>query len=206
LIRNNPAGYLHWFAPCIVVVHSRIRKVGWMKILIAAIDHGLQLAKDPCDPPGLATQKDQLEIILRRGIQERNVRFISEESDPKKKTVACLLANAAEPSIPWKNIKMSDEKRIAVGIKEALEKRPGHPDYETMTVWIESRIPADIVREGFFIEQTLQAANGADSILMLLGDLHVDAVEERLTKMGHHVETNHDLFPVRRWEEIRDAQ
>jgi hypothetical protein len=101
---------------------------------------------------------------------------------------------------------MSDEERTAAGIREALAKRPGHPDYETMTVWIESRIPADLVREGFFIEQTLHAANAAESILMLLGDLHVDAVAERLTKMGHCVETNHDLFPVRRWEEMRNPK
>jgi hypothetical protein len=35
---------------------------------------------------------------------------------------------------------------------------------------------------------------------MLLGDMHVDAVGERLSAAGHHVVTNHDLFPVRRWE------
>lgn len=177
-----------------------------MNILIVAIDHALQLAKDPSDPFRLATQKDQLETILSRQIQERKVRFISEESDPEKKTIACLLASATQPPIPWKNIEMSDEERTAADVKEALQKRPGHPDYETMAVWIESRIPEDIVREHFFIEQTLHAANAAESILMLLGDLHVDAVAERLTRMGHCVETNHDLFPVRRWEEMRDTK
>jgi hypothetical protein len=35
---------------------------------------------------------------------------------------------------------------------------------------------------------------------MLLGDMHVDAVSEKLRKMGHRVSTNHDLFPIRRWE------
>jgi hypothetical protein len=176
-----------------------------MEILIVAIDHGLQLTRELSDSPQLAAQKDRLEAILSREIPSRNVRFISEESDPKKKTIARKLANDAEPPISWKNIKMSDEERDAAGIKDPLKERPGHPDYDTMTFWIESRIPADIVREGFFIDQTIQSASDAESIMMLLGDLHVDAVAERLTKMGHQVETNHDLFPVRRWEEMRDT-
>ena len=86
------------------------------------------------------------------------------------------------------------------GITEALKNRPGHPDYETMERWIESRIPEDEIREGFFIDQTLRGAGDAQSILMLVGDMHVDAVSEKLRQMGHSVSTNHDLFPVRRWE------
>jgi hypothetical protein len=176
-----------------------------LDIFIVAIDHGLQLAREVADSPQLTAQKDRLETLLSSEIPKRNVRFISEESDPQKATIARELANAAEPRILWKNIKMSDEERTAAGIKEALEQRPGHPNHDTMEYWIEHRIPEDVVREGFFINQTLQAANGAASILMLLGDLHVDAVAARLTKMGHRVETNHDLFPERRWEEMRDT-
>jgi hypothetical protein len=35
---------------------------------------------------------------------------------------------------------------------------------------------------------------------MLLGDMHVDTVGEKLSKLGHQASTNHDLFPVKRWE------
>ena len=69
-----------------------------------------------------------------------------------------------------------------------------------MTYWIESRIPEDVVREGFFIDETLQGAKGARSILVLLGDMHVEVVAERLRERGYRAETNHDLVPVRRWE------
>ncbi len=172
-----------------------------MNIFIVAIDHGLQLKREPTDSPQLTAQKEQLEALLRREIPKRKVQFISEESDLQKTTIARALAKETNPQIPWINIKMNDKERTAAGIKEALAKRPGHPDYLTMTFWIESRIPEDLARESFFIDQTLQAAKGAESILMLLGDLHVDAVAKRLTEMGHRVETNHDLFPVRRWEE-----
>jgi hypothetical protein len=42
---------------------------------------------------------------------------------------------------------------------DALTKpRPGHPDNETMTTWIERRIPEDEIREDFFIHQTLTEA------------------------------------------------
>jgi hypothetical protein len=69
-----------------------------------------------------------------------------------------------------------------------------------MERWIESRIPEDRIREDFFIDQTLGGAGDAQSILMLLGDMHVDAAGEKLRQMGHGVSTHHDLFPVRRWE------
>jgi hypothetical protein len=173
-----------------------------MNIFIVAVDHGIQLKKETSDPPQLTAQKEQLETLLHQEISKRKVQFISEESDPQKATIARALARDAKPQIPWINIKMNDEERAAAGIKDALAKRPGHPDYETMSFWIESRIPEDIVRESFFIDQTLHAAKDAGSILMLLGDLHVDAVAKRLIERGHRVETNHDLFPVRRWEEM----
>ena len=78
-----------------------------MDIFIVAIDHGLQLERQPSDSAQLASQKDQLEVILKREIQKRKIGFISEESDPKKKTIARTLADAAQPVILWKNIMMS---------------------------------------------------------------------------------------------------
>jgi hypothetical protein len=53
----------------------------------------------------------------------------------------------------------SSTEREAAGIADALTKpRPGHPDNETMTTWIERRIPEDEIREDFFIHQTLTEA------------------------------------------------
>jgi len=69
-----------------------------------------------------------------------------------------------------------------------------------MESWIESRISEDEIREDFFIDQTLRGAGEAQSILMLVGDMHGDAVGDKLRRMGHCVSTNHDLFPLRRWE------
>jgi len=54
-----------------------------------------------------------------------------------------------------------------------------------MESWIESRISEDEIREDFFIDQTLRGAGEAQSILMLVGDMHVDAVGDKLRPMGH---------------------
>lgn len=171
-----------------------------MDFWIIAIDHGLQLARDASDSPDRRAQKNRLEGLLMTQILERKVRFIAEESKIGEATIASVLASTSKPQIPWKNISMTDTERDAAGITVALKNRPGHPDDETMTAWIECRIPEDDIREDFFIEQTLQGAGDAQSTLMLLGDMHVDAVAEKLAKMGHSVSTNHDLFPVKRWE------
>ncbi|MGB8581550.1 MAG: hypothetical protein WCD47_12065 [Candidatus Sulfotelmatobacter sp.] len=171
-----------------------------MDFWIVAIDHGLQLVRNANDSSKTTAQKAHLETLLRVGIPQRKVRFIAEESKQGEVTIASALANSADPKIPWTNISMTDAEREAAGITEALKHRPGHPDHDTMQTWIESRIPEDDIREDFFIARTVQHAGDAQSILMLLGDMHVDAVGEKLREMGHRVSTNHDLFPVRRWE------
>jgi hypothetical protein len=165
-----------------------------MDIFIIAIDHYLQLASTPDESANLKAQKHQLVALLNKEVLERGVQFIAEESDPTRATLAQGLANAAQ--IPWKNIIMTNAERDAAGIREALANRGGHPDEETMTWWIEYRVPEDEVRETFFIEETLYAANGVQSILMLLGDMHVEFVGTRLAQMGHCVSTNHDLVPI----------
>lgn len=173
---------------------------GTMEYLIVAIDHALQLARRPEDPQNLRLQKDQLERLLRAEIAARNVGFIAEECKEGETTVALGLALRNNPPIPWKNITMTDTQRTEAGIAHALKKRPGQPDNETMQTWIEMRIPEDDVRENFFVKETIRCAQDAKSILMLLGDMHVDAVAAKLEKLGYRVCANHDLIPIRRWE------
>jgi hypothetical protein len=171
-----------------------------MNFWIVAIDHELQLARTADDSEKRRAQKEQLEAILKGGLSAHRIDFIAEESKLDIATIALELADASVPKIPWTNIMMIDAEREAAGIAEALKRRPGHPDYETMNFWIESRIPEDEIREDYFIRKTLSEAHAARSILMLLGDLHIDAVSEKLRRMGHDVTANHELFPVKRWE------
>jgi hypothetical protein len=169
-----------------------------MNFWIVAVDHTLQLVEEPDDSQEMKEQKNHLTTLLREEIPKRAVRFITEESARTKTTIASTFAKANDPEIRWKNIVMTEAERDAAGIKEALKNRPGRPD-EMMERWIEFRVPEDEIRETFFIQQTLDDAIGAQSVLMLLGDMHVESVAKKLAKMGHRVETNHDLVPVKRW-------
>lgn len=172
-----------------------------MKIWIVGIDHELQLTPDPTDTDKRRALKNQLRNIVAVGIPQRGVRFIAEESKLGKATIAMELAGSDNPQIPWINIIMTDEEREAAGIADALKKRrPGYLEYnETTEFWVECRIPEDEIREDFFIDATLRQAAGAQSILMLLGDLHVDATAAKLRRKDHEVTTSHELFPVKRW-------
>ena len=176
-----------------------------MNVWIVAIDHFLQLSRAESDSDKLRAQKEHLEAILQAGISEWQIDFIAEESIVGGATIALDLANINSPAIPWINIIMTHDERDAVGIREALDNRPGGPDWETMTYWIEQRVPEDDVREDFFVERTLSQAQNARSVLMILGDMHVEAVGEKLRQRGYTVTTNHELCPVKRWEDIRDC-
>jgi len=68
-----------------------------MDFWIVAIDHGLLLARDGDDPIKIGAEKDQLEALLRAEIPERKVRFIAEESNIGKATIASVLASARNP-------------------------------------------------------------------------------------------------------------
>lgn len=171
-----------------------------MNFWIVGIDHELQPTRADDDSTKRRALKEHLDAILRAGLPERRIDFIAEESKEGKATLAKELADASSPTIPWINIWMTDEEREAAGIADALKNRPGHPDHETMSYWIESRIPEDDIREDYFIRRTFSKVGDAKSILMLLGDLHVDAVSGKLREMGHVVTASHELFPVRRWE------
>jgi hypothetical protein len=102
----------------------------------------------------------------------------------------------------------------ALGLISENGCRDGHPSGEAgptssasipfaalpLEIWIEHRIPADALREDFFVNQVLEA-NGSDGeVLVLLGDMHVMPVAEKLRSMGHTVDVRHELVPVKRWE------
>ena len=46
-----------------------------------------------------------------------------------------------------------------------------------------------------------KADNCDGRVVVLLGDMHVMPVAEKLRANGHVVDTYHDLVPVKRWEE-----
>jgi hypothetical protein len=170
-----------------------------MTILIVSIEHPFQLIEAETDTVELRKEKRSLEALLREEIERRQVQIIFEESSPAKATIAKFLADQSCPPILWRNIIMTKEERQAAGIADALQNRPSRPD-DAMQRSIERRIPADAVREDFFVAQILQTTNHDEAVLVLLGDMHVVPVAEKLRARGHNVDIRNNLVPIKRWE------
>lgn len=94
---------------------------------------------------------------------------------------------------------MTKEGRVAAGIYDALQNRPGSPDLDDMTCWIESRIPEDTIREAYFVRRIKTEAKPAQIALALLGHMHVEKVADALVAQDHGVETIYDLISKKRW-------
>jgi hypothetical protein len=177
-----------------------------MDILIISIDHFVQCVKTGLEAIPLQERKDRLESLLRREISARKVQFIAEEAHPLYVTIAQRLGNEHDPQMPPKNIYMNDDERRGAEIYDALKNRPTHAEQRgDEWVEIEHRIPEDDIRKDFFVTETLKAAGNAKSIIILCGDMHVDAVKEKLERYGHRVEKDESLITDKRWVPSEDA-
>ena len=171
-----------------------------MRVLIVSIDHFVQRAKSGRETAALAARKNKLDSLLRREIAARNVRVIAEEAEPRYQTIAQNLANASNSQISWKNIGMNEDERNRAGILDALRNRPTHNEQrDNQEVEIEHRIPEDDIYEDFMVAETLQGAGEAESLMILCGDMHVQALKEKLKMHGHRVEKDESLITDKRW-------
>lgn len=68
-----------------------------------------------------------------------------------------------------------------------------------MEFTIEERIPADEVREDYFAARILSAEKAHGDVIVLLGDMHVLPVADKLKASGHTVEILAELVPIKRW-------
>ena len=66
-------------------------------------------------------------------------------------------------------------------------------------VQIEHRVPEDDIREDCFVKKILSNACEAPSIVIICGDLHVQALKRKLEAHGHKVETDEILVTDKRW-------
>jgi hypothetical protein len=168
-----------------------------MMFCIVSIDHYLQYVEEDSDSEALRALKERLRAILEERLGRGTVETIFEESSPAKPSIAQELAAAS--GIPWHNICMTTEERVAAGIYDALRNRQSSPDWDDMTCSIESRIPEDAVREAYFVQRIEAGASPNQTTLILLGDMHVQKVADALTRQEHQVELVQDLISKKRW-------
>ncbi len=175
-------------------------------VLILSVNHGDQIVplKDELLIPETIQNKEKLRTLIRKMIASRKVDLICEESDPRHLSIAQEEAFKHEPRIPWKNIHMTSQERLEAGIWEALLYRPYDfkPIDEHNAIQIEHRVPEDDVREKFFRDEILRAVEktGAQSVLVICGDMHTEQLKTKLESSGHQVETNHGLISEKHWK------
>jgi hypothetical protein len=174
-----------------------------MTVRIISIDHYLQYVEAGSDSQALRASKERLRAILVETLGEGKVGIIFEESSPDRRSIAQELAEGN--GVPWHNICMTTEERIAAGIYDALRNRPGSPDWDDMSCWIEYRIPEDEIREAYFVQCIEEAIDSNQRALVLLGDMHVQEVADALSTRGHQVEVVQDLISKKRWADFRKA-
>jgi hypothetical protein len=100
---------------------------------------------------------------------------------------------------------MTTEERVAAGIFDALRNRPGSPDWDDMSWWIEYRIPEDKIREAYFVQRIEEATGHNQKALVLLGDMHVQEVADALSTRGHEVQIAQALISKKRWANLRES-
>ena len=175
-----------------------------MNFIILAIDHGWQMKAHGRETPELEAAKRPLRALVARMASETAIGVICEESDPCRLSLAQDFAYNHNQRIPWKNITMSAQERLEAGIYDALLGRPSHVVEEQPGVYrtVDHRIPEDDIREQFFSQECIRVAEAhhANTVLVLCGDMHVDALQHKLEAEGHGALANHDLIPRRYWQ------
>lgn len=174
-----------------------------MTVCIISIDHYLQYVEAETDSEVLRASKERLRAILEEMLSTGTIGVIFEESSPTKPSIAQELAE--RDGIPWHNICMTTEERVAAGIFDALRNRPGSPDWDDMSCWIEYRIQEDKIREAYFVQRIEEATGHNQKALVLLGDMHVQEVANALSTRGHEVEIAQELISKKRWANLRES-
>jgi hypothetical protein len=177
-----------------------------MKFVILAIDHGWQMKPYGRETPEVEAAKQAFRAVMTRLVGVAMVDLICEESDPSHLSLAQEFAYSQDPRIPWKNIIMSAQERLEAGVYDPLLHRESHvveePPGSGYFRAVDHRIPEDDVREQFFSRESIQAgvAHHANTVLVLCGDMHADALQLKLETEGHGAIANHDLIPRRYWQ------
>lgn len=174
-----------------------------MTFCIISIDHYLQYVEAETDSEALRTSKERLRAILEEMLGTGTVGAIFEESSPTKPSIAQKLAE--RDGIPWHNICMTTEERVAAGVFDALRSRPGSPDWDDMSCWIEYRIPEDRIREAYFVQHIEDGTEHNQKALVLLGDMHVQEVANALSTRRKQVEIVQELISKKRWANLRES-
>jgi hypothetical protein len=172
-----------------------------LHVFIIALAHNIQYPITQNDSDNLRDTKIRYLSLVTQIVNKNQVQRVFEESAQGRETIAAIVASRNVPSIKWVNIDMTTEQRLAAGIYQALKRRPGGPDLPANPgVWIDYRIPEDDVREKYFIDRITSECQTCQSALLVVGDMHAEAIAETLRGLGHTADCNRELIRTKQWQ------
>ena len=156
-----------------------------MRILIIAVNHQIQSAqiKSGSTDGRLEIferdQKERFGELLRNQIRARRIEFIGEEARHGEETIAQRVCQQ-EGCRPATNIDMTRAQREDRSIP------PGYHEDTSMPQAEKDRCNRE--REAHMVSRVLAEAGNADSIAVICGRFHAEAIAHQLSKLGHSVD------------------
>lgn len=157
-----------------------------MRILIVSVNHQIQ----PAQVTGMSTdgsveafernQKECFIEMLRTEIRERGIRFIGEETRHGEATIAQRICGVE--NCHYANIEMTPQERESRNIP------PNYTDTRSNQSEAE-KTRCNREREEYMCTKALAEAGGEDSILIICGSAHAEAIAAKLRQLDHIVET-----------------
>lgn len=167
-----------------------------MNVLILGVDHEIQKV----DAWRSEEMKTAYRDLLREIVGHYEVQFIGGEVGPDDETVGAQLTAALNLPFPWRNIDMPETARKAACIFQEQRDRVPEPRLGTVQTHLAAdgfyfdlgngsheycpRVPSDSVREDYMFARALEGAGEACSMLILVGNLHVEELAARFVAHG----------------------
>jgi hypothetical protein len=156
-----------------------------MRIIIVGVNHQIQPVEIlSCSSNGGAEkfekeQKDKFAELLQKKITENDVEIVGEEARHGHETVTQRVCESE--GCRHTNVEMTPEERIARDIPGGYNENPGFPEAD--------RERCNKEREDYMATKALAEANGADSMMVICGSRHLEALAQRFRAAGHTVKT-----------------
>ena len=155
-----------------------------MRVLIIGINHQIQ----PSDILSWSSsgalerfergQKDAFAELVQAKIKEGGVQYVVEESKHGQQSVVESCCRCMD--IRYENIEMPEAQRAALQISPGYAEDKGIPP--------DKKAKFHAIREQHMVEAMLAGAQGADSVILICGREHSQALADRLIRADHTVE------------------
>ena len=159
-----------------------------MRIVIVGINHQVQRVKigswgsDGKPQQFEREQKEAYRELVRSEIRQVAAEFLAEETRHGEESTTRQVCE--QENCRYENVEMLPEEREARGIPPGYnEDFPDMPEVD--------KVRFNREREEYMAAKTIAEANGAESVVLICGSFHKEALAELFCKDGHSVAVKH---------------